>query len=125
MFFVTLDKIPLGYEHNDPRKHIFFPYMKALKMFLSYLCFPQENPSLFIRIKPSSVFERSHPKLGMPPDPIQGVIRGKEKGRGKGKGTDHYTLDGVGGIPTQNSTYIPTGSVFATHICPKPGIWVR
>ena len=28
------------------------------------------------------------------PDPIQGVMI-----RGKGRGTDHYTLDGVGGIP--------------------------
>ena len=45
----------------------------------------------------------------MPPDPIQGVmIRGREgegKGmEGKGMGTDHYALGGVGGIPIGNPT---------------------
>ena len=49
------------------------------------------------------------------PDPIQGVmIRGKGKGRERegGRGTDHYTLDGVGGIPNTHTKFLVVSSSF-------------
>ena len=37
---------------------------------------------------------------GNAPYPIEGVMIKEGKGRKEGKGTDHYTFDGVGVIPS-------------------------
>ena len=55
------------------------------------------------------------------PDPIQGVMIGKGRERGGGRGADHYTLDVVGGIP--RTRICLEVCAFKTHFKRNTTLW--